>query len=79
MTALIDDADFRFVDAPQFDKVVFGLLADGNDAIGHAAAEQVFGFVEFAVDERIEFGMADENEVVHGHHRVDARFLDADG
>ena len=66
VATLIDQVDAVAGEATQFDDVLAGAFADGDDAVGLAERLVELALVDPGVDGVVVFGMAHEDEVVDG-------------
>ena len=78
-TTLIDDADARGLDGTQFQDIATGALADGDDVVRLIDGATELPGIDLRIEPRIELRVAQEDEVVDGHHAADATATDAHG
>ena len=76
---LINDRNFAFIDTAKLDDIALRTLADGDDMVGLANGLAELPSIDFRVEPMVEFGMAQENQVVDGYDAANTAFSDADG
>ena len=76
-TALVDDRDTVFIDTTIFHDVTFRTLTDSDDMIRLPDGLTELPRIDLRVYPVVELRMAEEDQVVDGHHTLDASPADA--
>ena len=76
---LVDDTDATLIDIPVFDDVALCTFADGDDVVGLAKRLTELPGIDLRVEPVVVLRMTQEDEVVYGHHTLDAALADANG